>query len=104
MAKKWDMREVMPVTAALIAEFRVAFGAGNINDVVRRGIGGEPVFYAFENGHAVGTLGAAGVRVGLDAHAAAYLLDGPQPGDPVDGPKGVRVRRKCLTDQNWGKK
>lgn len=104
MTKKWDLREAMPVTAALIASFREAFGVGNINDVVRRGIAGEPVFYASENGHTVGTLGRPYVRIGFDAHRVPYLLDGPQPGDTIDEPRGVRGRRKCLNDQNWGRK
>jgi hypothetical protein len=63
MAKKLDLREAMPVTAALIDQFREAFGAENIHDVIRRGMAGEPVFYASENGQEIGTLGRPGVRV-----------------------------------------
>lgn len=76
MAKKKDLREAMPVTAAFIADLRAVFGAGNINDVIRRGMAGEPVFYASENGHEIGTLGRRGVRVGFDARGNRYVVDG----------------------------
>ena len=76
MAKKLDLREAMPETAALIDRFRDAFGAANINDVIRRGMAGEPVFYASENGHEIGTLGRRGVRVGFDAKGNKCLIEG----------------------------
>lgn len=95
MAKKLDLREAMPVTAAIIAEFRIAFGVGNINDVVRRGMAGEPVFYAEENGYKVGTPVPQGVRVGFNSAGNRYLLDGPQPGDDWGQP----TRRR-----QWAKK
>lgn len=79
MVKKLDLREAMPITAALVAEFRAVFGAGNINDVVRRGMAGEPVFYATENGHVIGTPPTPGVRIGLDAAGNRHFLDGPPP-------------------------
>lgn len=52
---KGSMREQMPVVAALIDEMRKTFGEANIDKVIRRGMRGEPVFYASENGHEVGT-------------------------------------------------
>lgn len=79
MAKKLDLREAMPVTAALVAEFRAVFGGDNINDVIRRGMAGEPVFWATENGHTVGTPPAPGVRIGFNAAGNRYFLDGPPP-------------------------
>ncbi|MGF6924297.1 hypothetical protein [Paraburkholderia sp. 40] len=45
----------MPEMAAFVAKLRSAFGVGAIDDAVRRGKAGEPVFYACENGRAVGT-------------------------------------------------
>lgn len=102
MVKKLDLREEMPVTAALIADFRAVFGAANINDVIRRGMAGEPVFFATENGHVVGTPMPPTVRVGFSGAGNRYLLDGPQPGDPVE--QEGRGRRKSMNNQNWGKK
>lgn len=72
MAKaKGSMREQMPVVAAWIDEMRKAFGAAHIDGVIKKGMRGEPVFYASENGYTVGTpipLGAAGPD--LDSPAA----------------------------------
>ncbi|MES2126669.1 MAG: hypothetical protein V4463_05300 [Pseudomonadota bacterium] len=52
---KGDMRDSMPVTAAWIDDLRAAFGTESINRMLRRGMNGEPVFWASENGHTVGT-------------------------------------------------
>ena len=52
---KANLRDEMPQVAALIDRFRQTFGRTNIDDVIRRGIKGEPVFYASENGHTIGT-------------------------------------------------
>lgn len=45
----------MPGTAAFIDAMREAFGADMINDQIRKGMKGEPTFYASENGHELGT-------------------------------------------------
>lgn len=45
----------MPLVAAFIDDMRAAFGAEYINDIIRSGIDGQPVFHASENGHQVGT-------------------------------------------------
>ena len=54
MGKK-SMRTEMPNTAAFIDALRDAFGADMINDQIRKGMRGEPTFYANENGHELGT-------------------------------------------------
>lgn len=54
MSKK-SMRTEMPNTAAFIDALRDAFGADMINDQIRKGMKGEPTFYASENGHELGT-------------------------------------------------
>lgn len=54
MSKK-SMRTEMPGTAAFIDAMREAFGADMINDQIRKGMKGEPTFYASENGHELGT-------------------------------------------------
>ena len=53
--KKQDLRAEMPKTAALIDEFRAVFGTEYINKILQRGMRGEPVFWASENGHTIGT-------------------------------------------------
>lgn len=73
---KGSMRDQMPQVAELIDRFRAAFGEENINAVLRAGMRGEPVFYATENGHTVGTPPVRGVRVGLDGRGRRVLLDG----------------------------
>jgi len=45
----------MPLVAAWVAQLRTAFGDDLMNDVIRRGRNGEPVFYASENGQSFGT-------------------------------------------------
>jgi hypothetical protein len=52
---KGSMRERMPETAKLIDSLRKAFGEACIDQVIKAGVSGEPVFYASENGHQVGT-------------------------------------------------
>ena len=49
------LRQKMPLVAAFIDDLRTEFGAEYINDIIRSGIDGQPVFHASENGHQVGT-------------------------------------------------
>lgn len=100
---KGSMRSQMPVVAAWIDNLRVGFGEALIDDIIRRGIRGEPVFHAIENGHEIGTPVPTGIRVGTNERGNRYLVDGPQPGDPIEQSEG-RGRRKSLNNQNWGKK
>lgn len=53
MAK--PLRDTMPTVAGFIDEMRDAFGAAEINDNIRAGMGGALTFYATENGVEVGT-------------------------------------------------
>lgn len=53
--RKGSLRGEMPLTAAFIDSLREAFGADSIDAQIRRGMRGEPVFYASENGHEIGT-------------------------------------------------
>ncbi len=55
MAKVASLKEQMPQVAALLDRLRDTFGVNNINAVIRAGMHGEPVFYASENGHTLGT-------------------------------------------------
>ena len=52
---KPSMREQMPQCAAFIDSLRDAFGKDHIDGQIRAGMRGEPVFYASENGHTIGT-------------------------------------------------
>lgn len=52
---KPNMREQMPNVAAFIDQMRDAFGKEHIDQQIRKGMRGEPVFFARENGHQIGT-------------------------------------------------
>jgi hypothetical protein len=60
---KGSMREQMPVVTAWIDGMRAAFGTEAIDRQIKAGMRGEPVFYASENGHTVGTKPRRGWRV-----------------------------------------
>jgi len=69
-ANKGGMREVMPVTAAWIDRMRLAFGADHIDGQIRKGMKGESVFWASENGHTVGTMDSEGRTAGQGSKAS----------------------------------
>ncbi|MEG1678674.1 MAG: hypothetical protein RR326_01155 [Stenotrophomonas sp.] len=50
-----QLRDEMPETAAFIDALREAFGVVEINQQIRGGMHGEPVFFARENGREIGT-------------------------------------------------
>ena len=52
---KGSMRDEMPITAAWIDDMRATFGVQYINNIILRGMRGEPVFSAKENGYTIGT-------------------------------------------------
>lgn len=58
-----SMREQMPTVAAWIDQMRAAFGKEHIDRQIQAGMKGQPVFYASENGHTVGTKPKRGWRV-----------------------------------------
>ena len=74
---KGSMRDAMPITSAWIDDMRSAFGKEYIDGIIRRGMRGEAVFSASENGHSIGTPVARGVRIGLDAKGDRCDLDNP---------------------------
>ena len=45
----------MPLISQWIDELRQVFGAELINGQIRRGMAGEPTFFAEENGNTIGT-------------------------------------------------
>lgn len=50
-----DLRDRMPNVAAFIDDLRAVFGVDEVNDQVRRGMRGEPTFWAGEGGVEIGT-------------------------------------------------
>lgn len=64
-----NLRAEMPTVAAFIDQMRDAFGADFINETIRAGMQGQPVFHASENGHSVGT------PLPYDARQAVSLAD-----------------------------
>jgi hypothetical protein len=53
--KKKHLREQMPEVTSFIDSLRIVFGKEAIDSQIRKGMQGEPVFYASENGHEIGT-------------------------------------------------
>ena len=69
VSKGAQRRNSVRKAAFLCAALRAAFGAECINDIIRAGIDGQPVFHASENGHSVGT------PLPYDARQAISLAD-----------------------------
>jgi hypothetical protein len=63
---KGSMRDAMPGTTAWIDEFRAVFGKDYIDSIIKRGMRGEPVFSASENGYTIGTPVPQGVAISTD--------------------------------------
>lgn len=73
---KGSMREQMPVVTDWIDRMRAAFGTEHIDGVIKAGMRGQPVFFASENGHQVGTPVPQGERVLLDERGVRCVLVG----------------------------
>ncbi len=85
---KGRLREEMPGVAALIDDLRSAFGTAYIDKIIARGMRGEPVFSASENGRTVGTPVQAGVKVVRDEfgkHCIVVQADGTRTKHAADG-------------------
>ena len=79
MSKPANMRAQMPKVATWIDDLRGAFGADDINGIIKAGMGGLPGFHASEGGYSVGT--AAPVR-GTEISAAQMVI--LRPGKATD--------------------
>lgn len=53
--KQKELRQKMPEIADWLDAMVEVFGKESVHGQVRRGLAGEPMFYAEENGHTVGT-------------------------------------------------
>lgn len=77
--KGW-MREKMPDIADFIDRLREAFGEEQVNDTIRRGMAGEPVFYVEGkvDGKTVriGTPPKKGTAVHLDRESGIWYTKG----------------------------
>lgn len=60
---KGNLRTQMPTVAAFIDDLRQTFGTEYIDRIIKAGMRGQPVFYASEGGHVVGTPCIVGARV-----------------------------------------
>lgn len=58
-----NLREAMPEIAEFIDCLREAFGKDMVNQQIRKGLKGEAVFYARENGIEIGTQSTQGEMV-----------------------------------------
>lgn len=67
-----SLREHMPTVASIVDELRAAFGKESIDKVIRAGMKGQPVFFASENGHTIGTPVPPGAP-SVDLHSPAAL-------------------------------
>jgi hypothetical protein len=72
MTTKPSMRDQMPECAALIDSLRKAFGKEMIDAQIRKGMRGEPTFWATENGHEIGTRQVQTSAVMWDARGVSY--------------------------------
>lgn len=73
---KTNLREEMPKIIEWVDSLRDVFGKAMIDGQIRKGIKGEPTFYARENGHELGTrdmrsteavrTGTVGISVSTD--------------------------------------
>jgi hypothetical protein len=94
--KQESMREKMPVVTAWIDALRLAFGKEHIDGVISAGVnGGQPVFYASENGHTVGTPAPPGWRVLKDEQGGrTVVLNGNERVDSIQADDGDRRRNQ----------
>ena len=95
-----NMREQMPITAAWVDELRRVFGRDYIDRQIRRGLKGDGVFHATENGHEIGRPPKRGVRIGRNAFGNSVNLDDPgAPPEPYLRRMGEVAWQQALDEQ-----
>lgn len=93
MSKPGRLREAMPETAAFVDAMREAFGREMIDDIIARGMAGEPVFHSVEGGVEIGT--APGWRESPDGQVLPWSAGRRvQVGDMVLGAVNVKLGRR----------
>jgi len=65
----------MPTCAAFIDSLRDVWGKEMIDAQIRKGMKGEPTFWASENGHEIGTRQVQTSAVMWDARGVSYSVD-----------------------------
>jgi hypothetical protein len=71
-----NLRQEMPFTAAFLDELRTVFGREAIDGQIRKGLNGEPTFWARENGRKLGarsTVCTSAVK--WDARGVSYSAE-----------------------------
>ena len=77
-----SLRDEIPKTAALIDDLRDAFGADEINALIKAGLHGAGTFWASENGREIGSRPpppAAGSGITADRMVIARPAPGKRP-------------------------
>lgn len=95
-----NMREQMPTVAAWIDGLREAFGRDYIDRQIRRGLKGDGIFHAVENGHEIGRPGVRGVRIGKDARGNRVNLDAPDAAPGEYGQRSGQVAWQAALDND----
>lgn len=71
-----DSKTAMPQVASFIDALRKTFGTEYINGILQRGVRGEPVFHAHENGYEIGTpLPPAKAIVSWDEQGVSHVTE-----------------------------
>lgn len=100
---KKPMRAEMPTIAAWVDAMVAAFGKDEVHGQIRRGMAGEPTFYAQENGHAIGTRPARGqhaVRWNAREEARIEPIDRfPKADAAAAGPRTEEPRHRLQTQR-----
>jgi hypothetical protein len=95
---KPSLREQMPDVTRFIDSMRDAFGKDMIDGQIRRGMKGEPTFWASENRHEIGTRNrAARSLVSWDDMGRSYSFDIPAGTSPE---QEADIRRAALKMAN----
>jgi hypothetical protein len=93
-----SLRQEMPWTAGIIDDLRQAMGTDAIDGQIRKGMKGQPTFWASEKGHEIGTRNpAARSLVSWDDRGISYSFDVPA-GASIE--EELEIRRAALVRAN----
>jgi len=93
-----SLRDEMPWTAGIIDELRQALGKDVVDGQIRKGMKGQPTFWASENGQEIGMRStAARSLVSWDDRGISYSIDVPA-GASIE--EEFEIRRAALVRAN----
>lgn len=72
--KQKEFKEKMPTVAAWVDDLVAVFGAEAIHGQIRKGLKGEPVFFASENGYEIGAPVDVGARWSVSFDSAGMAV------------------------------